>query len=128
MHLICVLLPCQMSNYNKCLKKKFFIELGYWKKVWKLIFEVVIPRKNKKMSLTVDAVDVANAVELPTTDSYGSRSDVSLKYVPTRPKMDVVCVIDLHGTDRKKAYEDVKVACAAINTHNISLTHIQVST
>ena len=80
------------------------------------------------MSLTVDAVDIANAVELPTTDSYGSRSDVSLKYVPTRPKMDVVCVIDLHGGDRKKAYEDVKVACAAINTHNISLTHIQVST
>ena len=80
------------------------------------------------MSLTVDGVDVANAVELPTTDSYGSRSDVSLKYVPSRPKMDVVCVIDLHATDRKKCYEDVKVACAAINTHNISLTHIQVST
>ena len=67
------------------------------------------------------------------TDSYGSRSDASGgKFVssPSRPKMEVVCVIDLHShhflSDRKRAFEDVKHACAAMN--NVALTHIQVRT
>ena len=63
----------------------------------------------------------------PGTDSYGSKSDHSGKFVH-RPKMDVVVVIDLNHhnglCDRKKAFDEVKVTCAAIN--NVAVHHIQV--
>jgi hypothetical protein len=83
---------------------------------------------------TPDKVSSSDIGEIGTneqqTDSYGSRSDYSGKFptASSRPKMDVVCVIDLHNhvylNDRKKAFEDVKTACASMN--NVSIQHIQV--
>lgn len=66
-----------------------------------------------------------------TTDSVGSKSDHSgnTAIVPhaARPKMDVVFVIDLqnsvHLSQRKKAFEDVKNACAMLNAN---CHHVQV--
>lgn len=79
----------------------------------------------------MSAVDVVEIVERdPQTDSYGSRSDYSSKVASwsTRPKMDVVCVIDLINhvnlCDRKKAFDEVKNFCAS--TNNVSMQHIQV--
>jgi len=55
------------------------------------------------------------------TDSLGSKSDNSGKTTITnwsRPKLDVVCVIDLHRSqhhpEREKVYDDVKFACGGI--------------
>ena len=63
----------------------------------------------------------------PGTDSFGSKSDHSGKFLH-RPKMDVVVVIDLNHhiglNDRKKSFEEVKMTCAAMN--NVSVHHIQV--
>lgn len=65
------------------------------------------------------------------TDSVGSKSDHSgnTAIVPhtARPKMDVAFAIDLqnpvHLSQRKKAFEDVKNACAMLNAN---CYHIQV--
>ncbi|ODM99863.1 Mitogen-activated protein kinase kinase kinase 15 [Orchesella cincta] len=65
-----------------------------------------------------------------TTDSVGSKSDNSgntaIVRESARPKMDVAFVIDLqnpvHLSQRKKAFEDVKNACAMLNANCI---HIQ---
>ena len=81
---------------------------------------------------TPEKVSLSDTFEMspdnPGTDSYGSKSDHSGKFLH-RPKMDVVVVIDLnHHTglsERKKAYEEVKITCAAIN--NVAVHHIQVS-
>lgn len=66
------------------------------------------------------------------TDSFGSRSDHSghsAIFSSSRPKMDVVCVIDLVHNERinsrKKAYEEIKIACQAVAA---TCYHIQVST
>ncbi|KAJ8682464.1 hypothetical protein QAD02_018256 [Eretmocerus hayati] len=60
------------------------------------------------------------------TDSVGAHSDLSGNTISHRPKMDVVCVMDLqqseHLTHRKKAFEEVKLACTMANT---KLHHIQ---
>lgn len=66
--------------------------------------------------------------------SVGSRSDTSchlgLSGNPLlgKMKMDAVCVIDLHQTEylshRKKAFEEVKQACAAVSAN---CNHVQVS-
>ncbi|KAL3276728.1 hypothetical protein HHI36_012098 [Cryptolaemus montrouzieri] len=64
------------------------------------------------------------------TDSVGSHSDVSGHTVqaPTmaRPHMDVVCVVDMcqidHLEERKKALEEVKLACSQVGAN---LNHIQ---
>merc|ERR1712001_261908 len=78
-----------------------------------------------EMSLPLVSGPVVNSGDVQT-DSYGSRSDASGGKVASRPKMEVVCVIDLHShqflSDRKRAFEEVS---AAMN--NVSLTHIQVS-
>lgn len=66
-----------------------------------------------------------------TTDSVGSKSDHSgntaIVSHAARPKMDVAFVIDLqnpmHLSQRKKAYEDVKNACAMLSAN---CHHIQV--
>ena len=64
----------------------------------------------------------------PGTDSYGSKSDHSGKFLH-RPRMDVVVVIDLNHhsglCDRKKAFEEVKITCASMN--NVAVHQIQVS-
>ena len=64
----------------------------------------------------------------PGTDSYGSKSDHSGKFVH-RPRMDVVVVIDLNHhsglSDRKKAFDEVKITCASMN--NVAVHQIQVS-
>ena len=64
----------------------------------------------------------------PGTDSYGSKSDHSGKFLH-RPRMDVVVVIDLNHhsglSDRKKAFEEVKITCAAMN--NVAVHQIQAS-
>ncbi|XP_049834926.1 mitogen-activated protein kinase kinase kinase 15 isoform X2 [Schistocerca gregaria] len=66
------------------------------------------------------------------TDSVGSHSDLSVHTASTaqtqlqRPRMDVVCVIDLHQPDylahRKRALEEVRQACALVNA---AMNHIQ---
>ena len=70
------------------------------------------------------------------TDSYGSKSDNSGKSITittqnpfgARQRMEIVCVIDLHSSshlnERKKAFEEAKLACAQINTDLVQ--HIQV--
>jgi hypothetical protein len=66
--------------------------------------------------------------------SVGSKSDTSChlglsgnSILSGKMKMDAVCVIDLHQTEylshRKKAFEEVKQACAAVNA---SCNHVQV--
>ena len=67
------------------------------------------------------------------TDSVGSRSDTSVYgpggVTPTSGKfrMDAVCVIDLHRSEflgqRKKAFEEVRQACVAVNSN---CHHVQV--
>lgn len=67
------------------------------------------------------------------TDSVGSRSDTSgqgpgpVAPVITKFRMDSVCVIDLqrneHLTQRKKALEEVRQACALVNANS---HHVQV--
>lgn len=64
---------------------------------------------------------------LSGTDSVGTHSDLSGNTaVITRPRMDVVCVIDLqqseHLCQRKKAFEEIKQACCLVNA---KLHHIQ---
>ncbi|KAG8238445.1 hypothetical protein J437_LFUL002902 [Ladona fulva] len=56
------------------------------------------------------------------TDSVGSQSDVSVGcggVGSTKPRMDVVCVLDVHQpehlSERKKALEEVKHACTLVN-------------
>ncbi|XP_069698242.1 mitogen-activated protein kinase kinase kinase 15 isoform X5 [Periplaneta americana] len=65
------------------------------------------------------------------TDSIGSHSDASGHTTVTshqvqRPRMDVVCVIDLHQpehlTHRKRALEEVRQACVLVNAN---MNHIQ---
>lgn len=67
------------------------------------------------------------------TDSVGSHSDASGHTTVTshhaqRPRMDVVCVIDLHNSEhlahRKRALEEVRQACALVNAN---MNHIQVN-
>lgn len=65
------------------------------------------------------------------TDSYGSRSEHSGQSVilsSSRPRMDVVCVIDLNQNDmlnsRKKAFEEIKAACLSVVA---TCHHVQVS-
>lgn len=65
--------------------------------------------------------------------SVGSRSDTSCHLglsgnpLSGKMKMDAVCVIDLHQTEylshRKKAFEEVKQACAAVSAN---CNHVQV--
>lgn len=68
------------------------------------------------------------------TDSVGSRSDTSVGHGPggatpvsNRLRMDAVCVIDLHHSDhlnhRKKAFDEVRQACTAVNAN---CHHVQV--
>ncbi|XP_046393431.1 mitogen-activated protein kinase kinase kinase 15 isoform X2 [Ischnura elegans] len=58
------------------------------------------------------------------TDSVGSQSDSSAScgtIGSVRPRMDVVCVLDLHQAEhlfeRKKALDEVKHACALVNAN-----------
>ena len=72
------------------------------------------------------------------TDSVGSRSDTSVYgpggVTPTsgRLRMDAVCVIDLHRSEfinqRKKAFEEVRQACVAVNSncHHVQVICIEV--
>ena len=68
--------------------------------------------------------------ESHTTDSFGSRSDYSGKFPPvlTRPRMDIVCVIDFQNhvclSDRKKAFEEIKAT--SISWEPVTVHHIQV--
>jgi mitogen-activated protein kinase kinase kinase 5 len=66
------------------------------------------------------------------TDSVGSHSDASGHTTVTshqvqRPRMDVVCVIDVHQpehlTHRKRALDEVRQACVLVNAN---MNHIQV--
>ena len=49
---------------------------------------------------------------------------------PTKPRMEVVCVIDLHLQqhlqDRRKAFEEVKFACAIMGQHNVQVSYPQL--
>ncbi|PSN44121.1 Mitogen-activated protein kinase kinase kinase 15 [Blattella germanica] len=65
------------------------------------------------------------------TDSVGSHSDASghttvTSHQAQRPRMDVVCVIDLHQPEhlahKKRALEEVRQACALVNAN---MNHIQ---
>lgn len=67
------------------------------------------------------------------TDSLGSRSDNSGRTTvwtkaASKPRMEVVCVIDHHHptklADRRRAFEEVKYACSVMGSVNIQ--HIQV--
>lgn len=66
------------------------------------------------------------------TDSVGSHSDASGHTTVTshqvqRPRMDVVCVIDVHQPEhlahRKRALDEVRQACVLVNAN---MNHIQV--
>lgn len=66
------------------------------------------------------------------TDSVGSHSDASGHTTVTshqvqRPRMDVVCVIDVHQPEhlahRKRASDEVRQACVLVNAN---MNHIQV--
>lgn len=58
-------------------------------------------------------------------DSVNSEGSIHLS--TTRPQMDVACVLDLHQPEhlshRKKAFEELKIAC---NQVNAQLHHITV--
>ena len=67
------------------------------------------------------------------TDSLGSRSDNSGRtavwtQAASKPRMEVVCVIDHHHpvrlADRRRAFEEVKYACSVMGSVNVQ--HIQV--
>ena len=67
------------------------------------------------------------------TDSLGSRSDNSGRTAvwtaaASKPRMEVVCVIDHHHpyklADRRRAFDEVKYACSVMGSVNVQ--HIQV--
>ena len=85
---------------------------------------------------TSDKLSLSEPFEIITgehqTDSFGSRSDYSGKFSqqlnPSRPRMDVICIIDLQNhlflSDRKKAFEEIKLACSELK--NVAVHHISV--
>ena len=82
-----------------------------------------------------DKLSMSEAFEMitnePQTDSFGSRSDYSGKFLGahSKPRMDVIYIIDLQShislSDRKKAFEEVKKSCSELT--NVVVHHIQVS-
>jgi hypothetical protein len=78
-------------------------------------------------------ITAAEAGSQGQTDSLGSRSDNSGRtavwsQAASKPKMEVVCVIDHHHptrlADRRRAYDEVKYACTVMGSVNVQ--HIQV--
>jgi len=78
------------------------------------------------MPYPVNEAEIAND-GTGQTDSFGSKSDNSGKTTVTnayaKPKLDVVCVVDLHQPQRlavrKKAFEEVKKALIGSTLHHI---------
>ena len=77
-----------------------------------------------------EAFEIGIAGDSQTTDSVGSRSDYSGKFqIPSRPRMDVICVIDFQNpkclSDRKKAFEEIKLTSSSWEP--VTIHQIQVS-
>ena len=77
-----------------------------------------------------EAFEIGIAGDSQTTDSVGSRSDYSGKFqIPSRPRMDVICVIDFRNpnclVERQKVFEEIKLSSS--NWEPATIHQIQVS-